>query len=694
MKNRIKPLLAIWIIVSFISVSVMASTIEPFTFAHITDTHIVTPASTGDYKAVLKVLQKMENPPGFNINTGDITSYGYPEEFSLYLSATQEAFPDVKIYNCSGNHDTRWSNTGKQNFRRLIDKSLFSFDYQGVHFVIMDSSMLLEQYAHFEAKDLAWLKNDLEAVQAGTPIILAFHHPPFQDTLFLDNEYEFLKTIESFNIPLILCGHTHSKDAWQINGITFVTADAVSQRCGFNLVSVSPDTITVDAGRATTDTITRLIQIPVQRMQKPRIEIARADKTTSYTVVVTAPAFESAEMSIDNHRTFIPLKSLNNGLFAEQIPYLDLPPGQHRIIIRLRSPELGEWRESSRFIIESGHTGILFSVPTGGAILSSPAACSQRVFFGSNDGYIYCVNPTDGKVLWKFETGAEVTAVPEAHYATVYIGSLDGTFYALSAHNGRPVWTYNVGSPVLASALVVDDKVFFGAGDFCMRALKRETGEPIWKFETGKLIKMRPAFDKGKLFFGSWDGYFYCVNAQDGGLVWKQQISDTMLYAPATSNPVIKNNKVIFVSHNYITHCLDTETGKEIWNYPSADVAKPSYSSGILYNDRILYGSITGHLDAFSINDGALLFATELKHGASPDLIFDSSPAIHGNSAIVGSVGGNLYGVNCLTGELSWRFSLQDGAIFSSPLSMDDIIFIGTNGGALYAIKTSLLEEQ
>ncbi len=672
---------------------VSADSIEPFTFAHITDLHILSEKAVKDYKAVLNHLEDMDTDISFYLNTGDLTSYGYPEEFNSYLEATRAVVDENKVHACSGNHDTRWSNTGKQNFRKLIGKSTYSFDHNGVHFVILDSSMLIEQYGHFEPEHLDWLENDLEQLPTNTPVVIAVHHPLFLEKLFVDNEYEFLETIAPFNVVLVLSGHTHRQDFWTINGVNFCTADATLNRQGFNLVDVTPDKITLHKGFATTTTLSHIASFSLKNKPSPTIKVKPINEKSRYTVVATAPEFENAEMMLDCDRTFMPLEHIDKKYFAGQIPYRELPPGTHRVVIKMTSDTHGEWRVMKKFTLmpDDRDEKVLFSFQTGGAIQSSPVAVEDTIIFGSNDGNVYCIDAANGDLEWKYKTAAEIIATPAIRNDRVYIGSLDGTFVSLDVGDGDTAWKYNTGSPILATARVTEERVFFGTGDFTMHALECDSGTPLWTFETGRLIKMQPAYKDGKLYFGSWDGYFYCLDAAKGSEVWKKQISERMLFAPATSSPNIVGDNVIFVSHNYVTHCLDTKTGKELWSYPNTDTTRPSYNNGIVYGDSVIYGSITGHVDSFSVEDGSLNFATPVTFKSHQDPIFDSSPALFNDTAYVGSVGGYLYGVNAQSGELDWRFALQDGYIFSSPLIHKNILYIGTNGGKLYALKLTSL---
>ena len=77
--------------------------------------------------------------------------------------------------------------------------------------------------------------------------------------------------------------------------------------------------------------------------------------------------------------------------------------------------------------------------PTGGPVRFAPAAWNNKVYVVSDDGFLYCLDADNGKLLWKFR------GAPAA-------GKVLG--------NGRLISTWPArGGPVLA-----DGKVYFAAG--------------------------------------------------------------------------------------------------------------------------------------------------------------------------------------------------------------------------------------
>ena len=102
---------------------------------------------------------------------------------------------------------------------------------------------------------------------------------------------------------------------------------------------------------------------------------------------------------------------------------------------------------------------------TGGPVRFAPAVDSGKVYFGSDDGYVYCLDTTDGSELWK-------------HRAT---GSEDLMFAG-----GRMVST----CPVRTCVLVEGGVAYWGAGmfngyqtglDWYLCARSADTGTHLWK---------------------------------------------------------------------------------------------------------------------------------------------------------------------------------------------------------------------
>lgn len=109
---------------------------------------------------------------------------------------------------------------------------------------------------------------------------------------------------------------------------------------------------------------------------------------------------------------------------------------------------------------------------TGGPVRFAPAAGNGRVFFTSDDGYLYCVSAKSGKLQWKFR------GLPADRQDRFVLGH--GRLISLRPARGAPVLKEGV--------------VYFGAGIWLgdgifIHAIDAKTGKAIWSNTDSHLIK-------------------------------------------------------------------------------------------------------------------------------------------------------------------------------------------------------------
>jgi outer membrane protein assembly factor BamB len=257
---------------------------------------------------------------------------------------------------------------------------------------------------------------------------------------------------------------------------------------------------------------------------------------------------------------------------------------------------------------------------------SSAVVHEGRVYIGSGIGdyvpskpsLLYCLDETNGDIIWTFQAGGQIVASPTIADDTVIFGSYDENIYAVPTEdpNGdgvidltEVVWIFNIGARVVSSAAVEDDVVYVGSHSGKLYALPLfdpngdgtiEEDEVIWTFSTGNEIWSSPGISRGRVFVGSHDNYLYALPKADPNgdgtiseneVLWKYKTTDRIW-----SSPSIAGGKVFIGSEDYTVWALTEETGVHIWNYTMPLQVDPYgseylYASATIVNGRVYVGN-------------------------------------------------------------------------------------------------------
>jgi outer membrane protein assembly factor BamB len=150
---------------------------------------------------------------------------------------------------------------------------------------------------------------------------------------------------------------------------------------------------------------------------------------------------------------------------------------------------------------------ILWNFTLDSPVISDSLAYSSNYFyFGSTNGTVYAVSK-DGEELWHTNLGSSIETTPAVAFGKVFVGADDGSLYALNATSGKVLWEYSTGGPIIASPIVsINEIVYVGSTDGYIYALYAETGDLVWSDNTGASIEVTPVLDNGLLFVASSDG--------------------------------------------------------------------------------------------------------------------------------------------------------------------------------------------
>jgi 3',5'-cyclic-AMP phosphodiesterase len=162
-------------------------TVADFSFVQISDSHIgFNKAANQNVTGTLqKAIDKINavpagmKQPEFMIHTGDITQSSKAAEFDTAAQVIKSAKAGEVFY-VPGEHDFSLDDGAlymQRYGKGTQGTGWYSHDYKGVHFVGLNNCVQVDAMGNLGADQLAWLKNDLGAQSASTPVVVFAHIP-------------------------------------------------------------------------------------------------------------------------------------------------------------------------------------------------------------------------------------------------------------------------------------------------------------------------------------------------------------------------------------------------------------------------------------------------------------------------------------------------------------------------------------
>jgi len=150
-------------------------------------------------------------------------------------------------------------------------------------------------------------------------------------------------------------------------------------------------------------------------------------------------------------------------------------------------------------------------------VAGSASLSGNYAFVGDYDGMFTCVNLKDKKIVWQWKdesTNLPFICSPSVLKDRVIIGNDNKYVYCLDKSTGRLIWKFNTGSRIEASPVVSLNKVLIANMRGDLFVLEVNTGKKLWSYETGTPISGTPAILKDKFIIATTNGYIYCFGVK------------------------------------------------------------------------------------------------------------------------------------------------------------------------------------
>ncbi len=206
------------------------------------------------------------------------------------------------------------------------------------------------------------------------------------------------------------------------------------------------------------------------------------------------------------------------------------------------------------------------------------SAAGGLVFFGSSaTNKVYALDAATGEERWSFFIDGPVRLAPTVAGERVYFGSDDGNVYCLRAADGALVWKFR--------AAPSDERVL-GRGKMIS----------LWPVRTNVLVDNGVAYFCAGIFPAE-RIFIYAVGADDGSLIWKNDTltdQDAGRFDISPQGYLLASPSILYVpSSRTLPAALDKRTGKLLYKrkygWRSAGIVGGTYA--LLADNKLFSGS-------------------------------------------------------------------------------------------------------
>lgn len=585
-------------------------------FAHVTDTHIGNPTSEIDLQRTVLDINN-NNDISFVILSGDITEFGTDNEFLTAKKILDNL--NKPWYVIPGNHDTKWSESGGNSFKKVFGSETFKFESHGFLFLGTNCGPNMRMSpGQIPRENIVWLDSVLKKTNKETPIIFVNHYPLNSG---LNNWYEAVDRLKAYNFQLALNGHGHNNGKFDIEGVPGIMGRsnlrAKDSIGGYNLVTIKGDSVFYN--ERIPNAITKPSWAKIRLYRHNFANDTNTYKRPNYGVNEKHPQIKEKWSLKDEW---------------------DIGAGMAVVDNKIIFGNTGGWVKAYR----TKNGKIAWATQLGGKIYSTPSVAGKYVVVACTDGFIYNLNNQSGEIVWKAKVGSTIVASTVINDGNVFSASSDGHFKCFELESGNLKWDFTeVEGFVETRPLIYNGKIYFGSWGNKLYALKQKTGEKAWIWDDGYNNRMYspaacvPVATKDRLFIVAPDRSMTCFNASTGAVIWRK--IDPKIRV-RESLGLSQDSTLVFVkTMDGDILGVDSEANEMQVNWKSSvnmgyDISPTSVQE---YNNLVFGLSDAGKIYAFNRKDGSLSWGRKIANSLINPLSF-----LKGNKLIATTMDGSI----------------------------------------------------
>ena len=358
-------------------------------------------------------------------------------------------------------------------------------------------------------------------------------------------------------------------------------------------------------------------------------------------------------------------------------------------------------------------------IETGGQISASPTFVNGTLFIGNNNGALYAISASTGKVIWTARVTNPLMSAPLVYNDLVIVGEGDPTSHTSSPsapmmvgegpsaligfdrYHGSIRWQTAVNGSAMPTPAIINGILVHHDGAGWISGFDPATGDKRYQHWIGSMASMTAALPIGDDDFvttGVGTNAAWRIHADGGSIVWRSTFfkgaSGLGDCPPVTDGRRIFCDYIAPVWPDTFTvigntsvervYALDAATGAALWDISLEGGSLPIRNEAaipLLADGKLYLGSaIAPWMHALNTANGMLAWERQTRGPVKGDIVNVNDTLYFGDLA------GYLWALDAKTGEIIGDKFMHTAFNVGSPLVVGETLIIGSDSGSIIAI--------
>jgi len=318
-----------------------------------------------------------------------------------------------------------------------------------------------------------------------------------------------------------------------------------------------------------------------------------------------------------------------------------------------------------------------------------PAFGEGRLYFANVDGDVFALDPQTGREIWKQRfKELRFAGPPGVGEGTLVLTTLDGIVLALNPDSGSERWRASVSSEVVAAPAIGRGYAVVRVNDGRLYAFSITDGSRRWVFDRGMpSLTLRgnspPLIVETAVFVGYDDGTVVALRLENGSPVWEQVVAvgegrtDLERMVDVDGDLVFREGMLYATSYRGQVAGFEAVSGRPLWNREMSSYGGlGSTASALVVADDV------GNVWSLDPRTGSAQWKQDaLAHR------WLTTPAVHGNYAVVGDLEGYLHWIDLAEGRIVGRARAGKKPLRGTPIVAGDLLIATSTKGEIAAFR-------